>query len=172
MNLCRNSQLRHAKPSLSDSLILLTLDGEYNQHDVEHLLRLFSSLRTSAVCAIFSEPIFNVPKLVEKHHCANLMQTMVTLNMPLRALKVCGHRYFFGYCVQNYTLMWKRLMAPELNHYQGMLIGLISCLPALDTLRFNAQSVDGINKSTLAIVDTNIGPENIDRLQCLRVQSL
>ncbi|KAJ2073630.1 hypothetical protein GGH13_001870 [Coemansia sp. S155-1] len=116
-----------------------------------------------------NESIFNVPKLIDEYHCANIMLILITLNMSLRALKVCGHRYFSGYYVQNYTLMWKRLMAPELNHYLGMLIGLIGRLPALDTLRVNFQSVDGVNKSILAIVDTNIGPEHIDSLQCLRV---
>ncbi|KAJ2872879.1 hypothetical protein GGH93_003658 [Coemansia aciculifera] len=51
MSLYRDSQLRFMTPSFADSLISLTLDGEYSQHDVEHLLRLFPNL-----CTLMSVP--------------------------------------------------------------------------------------------------------------------
>ncbi|KAJ2817441.1 hypothetical protein FBU31_006227, partial [Coemansia sp. 'formosensis'] len=65
-----------------------------------------------------------------------------------------------------------REMESELDHYRGMLVGLVCCLPALDMLRVSSQSVDGVVESIAAIADTKVSLEYIDCLQRLRVRPL
>ncbi|KAJ2460830.1 hypothetical protein GGF42_000589 [Coemansia sp. RSA 2424] len=173
MNLEEGSQLRlSTPPPFADSLSHLTLEGEYGQHDVEHLLQLFPNLRSMSVCAIMGEPVSTVPELVDKHRRANTVQLMMPLNASLRVLNVCERQYFSGYNGWNCIPDPKRPMAPELSHCRGLLIGLVCRLPALDTLRVGSQSVDGVNESIQAIIDSGVGPEHIVRLQRLRVQPL
>ncbi|KAJ2053484.1 hypothetical protein H4S04_000644 [Coemansia sp. S16] len=156
----------------ADSLTLLTLEGEHRQHDVEYMLRLFPNLRRLSVCVIFSEPIFSDSRLIDEYQCANAAKTLPPLNTSLRVLEAYGKRYFSDYYRRNSTPKSKRLMAPELNHYRGMIVSLVCRLPALDMLRVGAQSVDGVTKGIGAIVSTNVGLEYIGCLQRLRVQSL
>ncbi|KAJ2839061.1 hypothetical protein FBU31_000778 [Coemansia sp. 'formosensis'] len=168
----RNWQLQLKDPPFADSLVSLTLEGEYGQSYVECLLQLFRNLCTFSVCAIFSEPIFSVSELVDKYRCANGCQSLTPLNSSLRALDVYGKRYFSGYYDQNSAPGSMRLMASELHHYRSMLVSLACRLPALDMLRVGAQSVDGVNESICALVDTNVGLGYINRLQRLRVRPL
>ncbi|KAJ2880685.1 hypothetical protein H4R27_004571, partial [Coemansia aciculifera] len=172
MNLGRDTQLLFTAPSFADSLTSLTLEGEYSQHDVEHLLQLFPNLRTLDVCAIVSEPIFTVPDLIDKYHCANSAQTLTPLNTSLCVLSAYGQRYFSNRSCVDIIPESRRLMAPELHHYRGLLVGLVCRLPALDTLRVSAQSVDGVDESIRAIVDTNVSPEDIGHLPRVRVRAL
>ncbi|KAJ2814214.1 hypothetical protein H4S07_000012 [Coemansia furcata] len=66
MNLYTNAQFRFETPSFANNLSSLTLEGEYGQHDIEHLLQLFTNLRTLNVCAIVCELIFTVPMLIKE----------------------------------------------------------------------------------------------------------
>ncbi|KAJ2872053.1 hypothetical protein H4R27_006686, partial [Coemansia aciculifera] len=99
-------------------------------------------------------------------------QSLTPLNSSLRVLSAYGKRYFTGFKGSNCTAESKRLMAPELNHYRSMLVGLVCRLPAPDTLRVGTQSVDGVNESIGAIADTGVGQEHISHLQRLKVQPL
>ncbi|KAJ2897410.1 hypothetical protein GGI21_004946, partial [Coemansia aciculifera] len=47
--------------SFADSLISLTLEGKYDQQDVEHLLPKFPNLRILNICASVSKPISDMP---------------------------------------------------------------------------------------------------------------
>ncbi|KAJ2056821.1 hypothetical protein GGI17_005988 [Coemansia sp. S146] len=172
MNLSKDLPLRFSRLPFANSLISLTLEGEHQQYDVEHLLQLFPNLQILSVCAIFSEPIFSVSKLIDEYHRAHTAQILPPLNTSLSVLEVYGKQYFLDYYVWSSTPMSKRLMAPELNHYRGIPIGLVCRLPALDTLRVGAQFVKGVNESIGAIVDTNVGQEYIDRLKRPRVRPL
>ncbi|KAJ2457074.1 hypothetical protein GGF42_002894 [Coemansia sp. RSA 2424] len=170
MNLGKDSQLQiSTPPPFADSLSHLTLEGEYGQHDVEHLLQLFPNLRSLSVCAIVGEPVSTVPELVNEYRRANAVQALMPLNASLRALNVHEKRYFSGYNGWNSIPDPKRPMAPELSHYRGLLVGLVCRLPALDTLRVCSQSVDGVNESIQAIIDSGVSPEHIACLQRLRV---
>ncbi|KAJ2886698.1 hypothetical protein H4R27_000487 [Coemansia aciculifera] len=82
MNLDKDLQLPFA-----DSLVSLTLEGGYGQHDVEHLLQMLPNLRKFSVCAIFSEPIFSVSKLVDESRCANATQSLMPIHSLLRTLE-------------------------------------------------------------------------------------
>ncbi|KAJ2325074.1 hypothetical protein GGI00_005145, partial [Coemansia sp. RSA 2681] len=173
MSLEKDAQFRlSTPPPFADSLSHLTLEGEYGQHDVEHLLQLFPNLRSLSVCTIVGEPVSTVPELVDECRHANIGHSLMPLNASLRALNVHEKRYFSGYNGWNCIPGPKRLMAPELSHCRGLLVGLICRLPALDTLRVGSQSVDGVNESIQAIVDSGVSPEHVARLQRLRVQPL
>ncbi|KAJ2626354.1 hypothetical protein GGF44_005064 [Coemansia sp. RSA 1694] len=173
MSLEKDAQFRlSTPPPFAGSLSHLTLEGEYGQHDVEHLLQLFPNLRSLSVCAIVGEPVSTVPELVDKHRRANSVQLLRPLNASLHVLNVHEKRYFSGYNGWNCILDPKRPMAPELSHYRGLLVALICRLPALDTLRVGSQFVDGVNESIQAIIASHVGPEHISRLQRLRVQPL
>ncbi|KAJ2640975.1 hypothetical protein GGF44_002330, partial [Coemansia sp. RSA 1694] len=173
MNLEEGSQLRLSTPPLlADSLSHLTLEGEYGQHDVEHLLQSFPNLRSLSVCAIVGEPASTVLELVDKHRCANTVQLLMPLNASLCVLNVHEKRYFSGYNGWNCIPGPKRPMAPKLSHCRGLLAGLICRLPALDTMRVSSHSVDGVNESIQAIVKSGVSPEHIACLQRLRVHSL
>ncbi|KAJ2054144.1 hypothetical protein H4S04_000198 [Coemansia sp. S16] len=165
-------RLRFPRLPFADSLTLLTLEGEHRQHDVEYMLQLFPNLRRLSVCVIFSEPIFSDSKLIDEYQRANAAKTLLSLNTSLRVLEAYGKRYFSDYYRRNSTPKSTRLMAPELNHYRSMIIGLVCRLRALDMLRVGAQSVDGVTKGIGAIVSTNVGLEYIGCLQRLRVQPL
>ncbi|KAJ2859345.1 hypothetical protein GGH94_006154 [Coemansia aciculifera] len=172
MNLKMSSQLRFSVLSFSDSLISLTLESEFGQHDVEHFLQLFPNLRRLRVCAIFSEPGFSQSELIDKYRCANATQSLMPINSLLRVLEAYGVRYFSGYDGWNCIPGSKRLMAPELDHYRGMLIGLVCRLPTLEALRVGAKSLDGVNECIRVFLESNIAPEHIDFLRRLRIQPL
>ncbi|KAJ2860348.1 hypothetical protein GGH94_005568 [Coemansia aciculifera] len=103
--------------------------------------------------------------IIDKDHRLDTAQSLTPLNSSLRVLSAYGKRYFTGFKGSNCTAESKRLMAPELNHYRSMLVGLVCRLPAPDTLRVGTQSVDGVNESIGAIADTGVGQEHISHLQ-------
>ncbi|KAJ2877012.1 hypothetical protein GGH93_000276 [Coemansia aciculifera] len=158
----KDSQLSFPAPPFADSLRSLTLEGEYGQRDVEHMLRLFPNLRKLDVCVI----------LADEYCRLDTVQSLTPLNSLLGVLSAYDERYFTGFGGTNCIVESKRVMAPELNHYCGMLIGLVCRLPALDGLRVCAQSVDGVNESIGAIADTGVGQEHISHLQRLIVRPL
>ncbi|KAJ2834243.1 hypothetical protein GGI24_000485 [Coemansia furcata] len=166
------SQLNFSKPLFADSLVSLTLEGELRQYEVEYILPMFPNLRTFSVCAIFSEPIFSVPELVTAYRCMSAKRTFTSLNSSLRVLEVYGKRYFTGYDGWNCIPRPQRIMAPELDHHRGMLVSFVCRLPALDMLRVSAKSVDGVNESIGAIVDTEVGQKRIRQLKHIRVRPL
>ncbi|KAJ2074042.1 hypothetical protein GGI09_000561 [Coemansia sp. S100] len=170
VNIRKDLELLFMEPSFADNLVSLTLEGEYGQRDVEHLLQLFPNLQTLDVCIIASEPIFTVPDLIGEYCHANTAKTLTPLNTSLCVLNAYGKRYFFSRCGLDLIPESKRLMAPELNHYRGLLIDFVCCLPALDMLRVSSQSVEGVNEGICAIVDTNVGLEHIGHLRDLRVR--
>ncbi|KAJ2579665.1 hypothetical protein GGH95_002987, partial [Coemansia sp. RSA 1836] len=87
MSLEKDAQFRlSTPPPFAGSLSHLTLEGEYGQHDVEHLLQLFPNLRSLSVCAIVGEPVSTVPELVDKHRRANSVQLLRPLNASLHVL--------------------------------------------------------------------------------------
>ncbi|KAJ2810145.1 hypothetical protein H4S07_002840, partial [Coemansia furcata] len=172
IDLGKYSQLNFSKPLFADSLVSLTLEGELRQHEMEYILPKFPNLRTFSVCAIFCEPIFSVPELVTTYRCMSAKHTFTSLNSSLRILEVYGKRYFTGYDGWNCIPKPQRIMAPELDHYRGMLVSFVCRLPALDMLRVGAQSVDGVNESIGAIVDTKVGPKHIRQLKHIRVRPL
>ncbi|KAJ2075765.1 hypothetical protein GGH13_000386 [Coemansia sp. S155-1] len=110
--------------------------------------------------------------IIDEYQCTNAAKTLLPLNRSLRVLEAYGKRCFSDYYLRNSTPKSKRLMAPELNHYCGMIVSLACCLPKLDTLQVSAQSVDSVTKGIDAIVSTNVGLEYIGCLQHLRVQPL
>ncbi|KAJ2810700.1 hypothetical protein H4S07_002521 [Coemansia furcata] len=169
---CDNSILQFTAPPFADSLDSLTLEGECGQHDVDHFLQLFPNLRELNVCAIFSNPIHTVPEAVEEYRRSNAEQLLTPLNYSLRVLNAYGEKYFTGFDGIDYIPDSMREMKSELDHYRGMLAGLVCRLPALYILRVGAQSVDGVIESIAAIADTKVGPEYIGRLQRLRVRPL
>ncbi|KAJ2829541.1 hypothetical protein GGI24_002113 [Coemansia furcata] len=169
---CDNSILQFIVPPFADGLDSLTLEGECGQHDVDHFLQLFPNLRELNVCAIFSNPIHTVPEVVEEYRSSNAEQLLTPLNYSLRVLNAYGEKYFTGFDGMEYIPDSMREMKSELDHYRGMLAGLVCRLPALYILRVGAQSVDGVIESIAAIADTKVGPEYIDRLQRLRVRPL
>ncbi|KAJ2886404.1 hypothetical protein H4R27_000695 [Coemansia aciculifera] len=168
----KDSQLSFPAPPFADSLSSLTLEGEYGQRDVEHMLRLFPNLRKLDVCVIVGDPILSVSELADQYCRLDTVQSLTPLNSLLGVLSAYDERYFTGFGGTNCTVESKRVMAPELNHYCGMLIGLVCRLPALDGLRVCAQSVDGVNESIGAIADTGVGQEHISHLQRLIVRPL
>ncbi|KAJ2020388.1 hypothetical protein GGI14_000870 [Coemansia sp. S680] len=172
MNIRQDSRLRFTTPSFAGNLVSLTLEGEYGQRDVEHLLQLFSNLQTLEICIIVSGPIFTVPDLIDEYCRANTAKTLTPLNTSLRVLNAYGQRYFSSRYGMDLIPESKRLMAPELNHYRGLLIGFVCRLPALDMLRVSSQSVEGVNEGICAIVGTNVGLEHVDHLHHLRVRAL
>ncbi|KAJ2421494.1 hypothetical protein GGF41_003849 [Coemansia sp. RSA 2531] len=172
MNIRQDSRLRFTTPSFAGNLVSLTLEGEYGQRDVEHLLQLFPNLQTLEICIIVSGPIFTVPDLIDEYCRANTAKTLTPLNTSLRVLNAYGQRYFSSRYGIDLIPESKRLMAPELNHYRGLLIGFVCRLPALDMLRVSSQSVEGVNKGICAIVGTNVGLEHVDHLHHLRVRAL
>ncbi|KAJ1890762.1 hypothetical protein LPJ71_007858, partial [Coemansia sp. S17] len=172
MNIRQDSRLRFTTPSFAGNLVSLTLEGEYGQRDVEHLLQLFSNLQTLEICIIVSGPIFTVPDLIDEYCRANTAKTLTPLNTSLRVLNAYGQRYFSSRSGMDLIPESKRLMAPELNHYRGLLIGFVCRLPALDMLRVSSQSVEGVNEGICEIVGTNVGLEHIDHLHHLRVRAL
>ncbi|KAJ1887833.1 hypothetical protein LPJ71_008635, partial [Coemansia sp. S17] len=172
MNIRQDLELLFMEPSFAGNLVSLTLEGEYGQRDVEHLLQLFSNLQTLEICIIVSGPIFTVPDLIGEYCRANTAKTLTPLNMSLRVLNAYGQRYFSSRYGIDLIPESKRLMAPELNHYRGLLIGFVCRLPALDMLRVSSQSVEGVNKGICAIVGTNVGLEHVDHLHHLRVRAL
>ncbi|KAJ2020395.1 hypothetical protein GGI14_000877 [Coemansia sp. S680] len=172
MNIRQDLELLFMEPSFAGNLVSLTLEGEYGQRDVEHLLQLFPNLQTLEICIIVSGPIFTVPDLIGEYCRANTAKTLTPLNMSLRVLNAYGQRYFSSRYGIDLIPESKRLMAPELNHYRGLLIGFVCRLPALDMLRVSSQSVEGVNKGICAIVGTNVGLEHVDHLHHLRVRAL
>ncbi|KAJ2257542.1 hypothetical protein GGI13_000871 [Coemansia sp. RSA 455] len=172
VNIRKDLELLFMEPSFAGNLVSLTLEGEYGQHDVEHLLQLFPNLQILDVCIIVSEPIFTVPDLIDEYCRANTAQMLSPLNMSLCVLNAYGQHYFFGHCGLDIIPESKRLMAPELNHYCGLLIDFVCRLPALDMLRVSSQSVEGVNEGICAIVGTNVGLEYVDHLHHLRVRAL
>ncbi|KAJ2259704.1 hypothetical protein GGI01_003475 [Coemansia sp. RSA 376] len=172
VNIRKDLELLFIEPSFADHLVSLTLEGEYGQRDVEHLLKLFPNLQTLDICIIVSEPIFTVPDLIDKYHWANTVQTLTPLNTSLRVLNAYGQRYFSSRSGVDLIPESRRLMAPELNHYRSLLIDFVCCLPALDMLRVSFQSVEGVNEGICAIVGTNVGLEHIGHLRDLRVRAL
>ncbi|KAJ2253333.1 hypothetical protein GGI13_002752 [Coemansia sp. RSA 455] len=113
-----------------------------------------------------------IRQIIDEYQCTNAAKTLLPLNRSLRVLEAYGKRCFSDYYLRNSTPKSKRLMAPELNHYCGMIVSLACCLPKLDTLQVSAQSVDSVTKGIDAIVSTNVGLEYIGCLQHLRVQPL
>ncbi|KAJ2814032.1 hypothetical protein H4S07_000201 [Coemansia furcata] len=172
MNLHMDTRLQFETPSFANNLSSLTLEGEYGQHDVEPLLQLFPNLRALSVCAIVCEPIFTVPTLIDTYRQMCIKQTLTPINSSLCILEVYGQQYFSSYYSIDFIPWSRRLMAPVLNHYRGMLVGLVCRLPSLDAFRVGAQSVDGVNECIRAIVGTNVGPEHIDHLKSLSVQAV
>ncbi|KAJ2028716.1 hypothetical protein H4S03_007730 [Coemansia sp. S3946] len=172
VNIRKDLELLFIEPSFADNLVSLTLEGEYGQRDVEHLLQLFPNLQTLDICVIASEPIFTVPDLIDEYCRADTAKTLTPLNTSLRVLNAYGQRYFSSRSGVDLIPESRRLMAPELNHYRSLLIDFVCCLPALDMLRVSSQSLDGVNESLCAIVDTNVGLEHIDHLHHLRVRAL
>ncbi|KAJ2751407.1 hypothetical protein GGI19_004501 [Coemansia pectinata] len=168
----KDSQLSFPAPPFADSLRSLTLEGEYGQRDVEHMLRLFPNLRKLDVCVIVGDPILSVSELADEYCRLDTTQSLTPLNSSLGFLSAYDERYFTGFGGTNCTVESKRVMAPELNHYRGMLIGLVCRLPALAGLRVCAQSADGVNESIGAIADTGVGQEHISHLQRLIVRPL
>ncbi|KAJ2462145.1 hypothetical protein GGI03_004662 [Coemansia sp. RSA 2337] len=114
----------------------------------------------------------NMAKIIDEYQRANAAKTLPPLNTSLRVLEAYGKTYFSDYYRRNSTPNSKRLIAPELNHYRGMIVSLACRLPTLDTLRVGAHSVDGVTKGIGATINTNVGLEYIGCLQRLRVRSL
>ncbi|KAJ2820603.1 hypothetical protein FBU31_005173, partial [Coemansia sp. 'formosensis'] len=135
MNLQVDTRLRFEAPSFANNLSSLTLEGGYGQHDVEHLLQLFPNLRTLNVCTIVCGPIFTVPTLIDKYRQMCIKQTLTSINSSLCILEAYGQRYFSSYYSIDFIPWSRRLMAPVLNHYRGMLVGLVCRLPSLDAFR-------------------------------------
>ncbi|KAJ2024632.1 hypothetical protein IW146_009172, partial [Coemansia sp. RSA 922] len=111
-------------------------------------------------------------QIIDEYQRANAAKTLPPLNTSLRVLEAYGKTYFSDYYRRNSTPNSKRLIAPELNHYRGMIVSLACRLPTLDTLRVGAHSVDGVTKGIGATINTNVGLEYIGCLQRLRVRSL
>ncbi|KAJ2053318.1 hypothetical protein H4S04_000757 [Coemansia sp. S16] len=93
-------------------------------------------------------------------------------NSSLCVLNAYGMQYFSGYDDSIATSKCKRVMAPELNHYRSLLVGLVCRLPALEMLRVSAKSVEGVNESIGALIEVNACPEHKDIQQRLVVWSL
>ncbi|KAJ2073276.1 hypothetical protein GGH13_002113, partial [Coemansia sp. S155-1] len=87
-------------------------------------------------------------------------------------IKARAVEYFSGYDDSIATSKCKRVMAPELNHYRSLLVGLVCRLPALEMLRVSAKSVEGVNESIGALIEVNACPEHKDIQQRLVVWSL
>ncbi|KAJ2696667.1 hypothetical protein H4218_004445 [Coemansia sp. IMI 209128] len=136
MNMSKNSRLLFAVPPFANnlSLSLLMLEGEYGLQDVEHMLRLFPSLQELGVCAIVSKPTFFVPDLIDWYRSAATNHSLKPLNSLLRVLSAHGQRYFTGVGDLVCVSKTKRLMAPELNPYRGMLVDFVCRLPVLEAL--------------------------------------
>ncbi|KAJ2814681.1 hypothetical protein FBU31_007202 [Coemansia sp. 'formosensis'] len=172
MTISKDFWLQLTTPLFADSLVSLTLEGEYGQDTVENFLQLFPNLHRLRVCAIFSEPIFSVSDLICEYSLMCIRRPLKPLNSSLCILEAYGVRLFSDCDDLDFTPKRLRLMAPELYHYRGILVGLLYRLPALDTLRVGAPSVDGVNEDIDAIVATNVCPEHINRLQRLRIRPL
>ncbi|KAJ2878916.1 hypothetical protein H4R27_005587 [Coemansia aciculifera] len=172
MTIHKNRQFRFTVSSFADSLVSLTFEGEYGRRDVEHFLQLLPNMRRLSVCAILSEPLFSASKAANKHRLMCSKPSWKPVNSLLRVLGAYGKRYFSDYDGWNSFPESRRLMIPELDHYRGILVSLVCRLPALDMLRVGSQSVYGVNESTSAIIDTNVGPRRIGRLKRLRVRPL
>ncbi|KAJ2426552.1 hypothetical protein GGF41_002008, partial [Coemansia sp. RSA 2531] len=135
---------------------------------------IFSSLRSLALnftylkvdikarAAIFIGPIFSVPDLVNEYHRLDMTQSLEPRNSSLCVLNAYGMQYFSGYDDSIATSKCKRVMAPELNHYRSLLVGLVCRLPALEMLRVSAKSVEGVNESIGALIEVNACPEHKD----------
>ncbi|KAJ2880681.1 hypothetical protein H4R27_004574 [Coemansia aciculifera] len=121
-------------PPFAHSLRSLTLEGEYGQRDIEHLLQLFPYLHRLNVCAIVGEPITTVPNLVDEYCRANTSQSLTCFNSTLRVLNAYSLRFFTGTGGSDCVPLSGDMLDPELDNYRGLLVGLVCRLPALRTL--------------------------------------
>ncbi|KAJ2840486.1 hypothetical protein FBU31_000377 [Coemansia sp. 'formosensis'] len=173
MNLSTGSRLLlTTPPSFANTLDSLTLDGEFGQSDIEHLLQLFPNIRYLSVCVICCEPIFSSAELVDRYRLKSPKQLLKPFSSSLRILNAYGKRNFANFTGLDCTAKFMRLLAPELNHYRGLLIDLVLGLPALDTLRTSTLSLVGVKESIRALIETDVGQDYLGHLQRLRVQSL
>ncbi|KAJ2689640.1 hypothetical protein IWW39_001346 [Coemansia spiralis] len=134
MNTSKNSRLLFAAPPFANSLSSLMLEGEYGLQDVEHMLRLFPNLQELGACAIVSKPTFFVPDLIDRYRSTATNHSLKPLNSLLRVLSAHGQCYFTGVGDLVCVSKTKRLMAPELNPYRGMLVDFVCRLPVLEAL--------------------------------------
>ncbi|KAJ2832166.1 hypothetical protein FBU31_002134 [Coemansia sp. 'formosensis'] len=173
MNLSTGSRLLlTTPPSFTNTLDSLTLDGEFGQTDIEHLLQVFPNLCYLSVCVICCEPIFSSADLVDRYKLKTSKHLLKPFSSSLRVLNAYGKRNFANFTGLDCTAKFMRLLAPELNHYRGLLIDLVLGLPALDTLRTGALSLVGVKESIRALIETDVGLDYLGHLQRLRVQSL
>ncbi|KAJ2890567.1 hypothetical protein IWW38_004063 [Coemansia aciculifera] len=150
-------------PPFADSLISLTLEGVFDQQDVEHLLPKFPNLRILNICASVSKPISDM---------SSAAQSLAPLNTSLRVLNVYRDRYFTGSDGLGMKFYYLPFENPVLHHYLGVLVGLVRRLPVLDTLRVDTQFVEGVNEGIGSSTDMDIAPEFKPCLRRLRVQPL
>ncbi|KAJ2810090.1 hypothetical protein H4S07_002872 [Coemansia furcata] len=168
MEIDKSLGLQFVTPPFAENLRSLTLEGEYGQRDVVHILQLFPNLYRLDVCITVGEPITTVANLVDEYRRANTAQSLAPLNSSLRIMSAYVQRYFTE-PGRSYT---RHALAPGLDNYRGLLVGIVCRLPALVTLRVDAKSFDGVNESIHTLVDSSVGPEHLDCLRRLRVQPL
>ncbi|KAJ1885858.1 hypothetical protein LPJ71_009256, partial [Coemansia sp. S17] len=141
-------------PPFAPSLRSLSLEGEYGQHDIEHLLQLFPYLHRLNVCAGVGEPITTVPKLVNKYRRAYKSRSLRPLNSTLHVLSAYKSRFFTGFGGSDCVPLFGDILDPEVDNYRGLLVDLVCRLPALHTLRVGAEYMDGVKESIRALVGT------------------
>ncbi|KAJ2893323.1 hypothetical protein IWW38_002900 [Coemansia aciculifera] len=124
---------------------------------------MFPNLRKLSICA-------GVSKLISDMFSS--IQSLAPLNTSLCVLGVYRNRYFTGSSGLGMEFYYLPFENPVLHHYLGVVVGLVCCLPALDTLRVDSQFVEGIKESISTLTDTDIAPELKTCLQRLRVQPL
>ncbi|KAJ2907767.1 hypothetical protein GGI21_003557 [Coemansia aciculifera] len=77
-------------PPFADSLISLTLEGVFDQQDVERLLPKFPNLRILNICASVSKPISDM---------SSAAQSLAPLNTSLRVLNNTVLHHYLGVLV-------------------------------------------------------------------------
>ncbi|KAJ2097001.1 hypothetical protein GGI09_004070, partial [Coemansia sp. S100] len=155
-------------PPFAPSLRSLSLEGEYGQHDIEHLLQLFPYLHRLNVCAGVGEPITTVPKLVNKYRRAYKSRSLRPLHSTLRVLSAYKLRFFTGFGGSDCVPLFGDILDPEVDNYRGLLVDLVCRLPALHTLRVGAEYMDGVKESIRALVGTKVSPGHVYCLQRLK----
>ncbi|KAJ2024005.1 hypothetical protein IWW57_003896 [Coemansia sp. S610] len=173
MNLGADSRLKFMiLPSFADSLDCLVLDGGFGAHGLEHLLQLFPNLSGLGVSVVCCESIPTTPDLIDKYCLKSANQLLAPLSKSLCVLNAYGKRHFASFAGLDCTTCFMRPLAPELNYYCGLLVGLIDLLPALCMLRVSALSLAQVNKNILALVESSANPDCMAHLRRLRVQPL
>ncbi|KAJ2026527.1 hypothetical protein GGI06_000120 [Coemansia sp. S85] len=174
MNLGADSRFKFTiPPSFVDSLDCLVLDREFGVHGLEHLLQLFPILSGLGVSVVCCESIPTTSDLVDKHCLKSANRLLTPLSKSLRVLNACGKRHFASFAGLDRTTCFMRPLAPELNHYRGLFVGLVDRLPALRTLRVSALSLAQVNENILALVESSADPDCMaHHLRRLRVQPL